>query len=59
MSDTQILIHEVARIALQDGVMTEHLARELDIHVEELQQLGAYLERAMNYASPVPFTSLN
>jgi hypothetical protein len=51
MSDIQILIHEVARIALQDGVMTEHLARELDVHVEELQQLGAYLERAMNYAT--------
>lgn len=48
MSDMQLLIQEVARLALQNAAMTEYIAQELDVHPEELQQLGAYLERALN-----------
>jgi len=48
MSDMYLLIQEVARLALQNAAMTEHIAQELDVHTEELQQLGAYLERVLN-----------
>lgn len=49
MSDIQILTQEVARLALQNAAMTEYIAQETGIDVEELQMLGAYLERNTNY----------
>lgn len=48
MSDLDILINEVARIALQNNAMTDHVSKLLDIDPNELQKLSAYLEQTLN-----------
>jgi hypothetical protein len=43
MSEIEILIQEVARVALEDSATMRRIAHELDVHDEELQKLAAYL----------------
>ena len=43
MSDLQILIQEIARIALEDEETTRRIANELGETEEELQRVGQYL----------------
>jgi|LakMenEpi03Aug12_release.lakeMendotaPanAssembly.Ray.scaffolds.fasta_scaffold193343_2 hypothetical protein len=54
MSDLQILIQEVAKVALDHGnlhlgdrTLVELISAELGVPVEELDQVSAYLERAL------------
>jgi DNA-binding transcriptional regulator LsrR (DeoR family) len=43
MNDLQILMEEVARIALEDERTRSHIGNELDVSDEELQRLANYL----------------
>jgi len=43
MSDINLLIQEVARIALEDKAILRHIGHELDITDEELENLADYL----------------
>ena len=48
MTDLQILIEEVARIALEDQGMRDHIGHELDASDEELELAFQYLENKLN-----------
>jgi hypothetical protein len=43
MSDLDILIQEIARIALEDSDTLRRIGHELDVSDEELQRVGQHL----------------
>jgi len=52
MSDLQILIQEIARIALEDGVTIKRIAYELGETEEKLQKVGGYLNSLLDPTCP-------
>ena len=52
MSDLQILIEEIARIALEDEATTQRIAHELDVSDEELQRVAGYLNSLLDPTDP-------
>jgi len=52
MSDLQILIEEIARIALEDEATTQRIAHELDVSDEELQRVAGYLNSLLDPTNP-------
>jgi hypothetical protein len=53
MSDLQILIQEVARIALEDDATMRRIGHELGITQEELQRVGQYLNSLLDPSNPI------
>ena len=53
MSDLQILIEEVARIALEDEHTRNRIGHELDVSEEELLRVGAYLNSLLDPTEPI------
>jgi hypothetical protein len=53
MSDLQILIQEVARIALEDDATMRRIGHELGINEEELQRVGQYLNSLLDPSNPI------
>ena len=47
MSDLDILIQEVARIALEDDATMRRIGHELDVSDEELQRVAQYLNNLL------------
>ena len=52
MSDLQILIQEIARIALEDEATTRRIAHELGETEEELQRVAGYLNSLLDLTNP-------
>ena len=52
MSDLQILIQEIARIALEDDATMRRIGHELDVSDEELQRVGQYLNSLLDETNP-------
>ena len=52
MSDLQILIEEIARIALEDEATTQRIAHELGETEEKLQQVAGYLNSLLDPTDP-------
>jgi len=52
MSDLQILIQEVARIALEDEATTKRVAHELGETEERLQRVAGYLNSLLDPTNP-------
>lgn len=52
MSDLNILIQEVARIALEDEATTRRIAHELGETEEELQRVAGYLNSLLDPTNP-------
>ena len=48
MSDLQILIEEVARIALESQDIRQHIGHELDASDEELEKAYQYLQKQLH-----------
>ena len=48
MNDLQILIEEVARIALESQDMRDRIGHELDASDEELEKAHQYLQKQLN-----------
>lgn len=48
MSDLEIMIQEIARIALEHSDVRSYIGHELDIGDEELSKVSDYLESLMN-----------
>ena len=48
MSDLDILIQEIARIALEDEATTQRIAHELSETEEELQRVAGYLNSLLD-----------
>ena len=48
MSDLQLLIEEIARIALEDQAMRARIGKELDSSDSELDKVSDYLESHLN-----------
>lgn len=48
MSDLDILIQEIARIALEDEATTQRIAHELGETEEELQRVAGYLNSLLD-----------
>jgi hypothetical protein len=44
MKEMQIVIEEVARVALEDAEMSSRIGHELGVDQEELNKIYAYLE---------------
>lgn len=53
MSDLEILVQEVARIALEDGATMRRIGRELDVSDEELQRVAQYLNSMLDETNPI------
>ena len=53
MSDLEITIQEIARIALEDSATLRRIGRELDISDEELQRVGQYLNSLLDETNPI------
>jgi hypothetical protein len=53
MSDLQILIQEIARIALEDDATMRRIGHELGISDEELQRVGQYLNSLLDPSNPI------
>lgn len=53
MSDLQILIQEIARIALEDDATMRRIGHELDVSDEELQRVGQYLNSLLDETNPI------
>jgi hypothetical protein len=47
MSDLEILVQEVARIALEDDATMRRIGHELDVSDEELQRVAHYLNKIL------------
>lgn len=52
MSDLQILIEEIARIALEDEATTQRIAHELGETEEKLQRVAGYLNSLLDPTDP-------
>ena len=52
MSELQILIQEIARIALEDEATTQRIAHELGETEEKLQQVAGYLNSLLDPTNP-------
>jgi hypothetical protein len=52
MSDLQILIEEIARIALEDEATTQRIAHQLDVSDEELCRVAGYLNSLLDPTNP-------
>lgn len=57
MSDLEILIQEIARIALEDEATTRRIAHELGETEEKLQQVAGYLNYLLDVTNPIEETS--
>jgi hypothetical protein len=53
MSDLDILIQEIARIALEDDATMRRIGHELDVSDEELQRAGQYLNSMLDPSNPI------
>lgn len=53
MSDLQITIQEIARIALEDDATMRRIGHELGISDEELQRVGQYLNSLLDPTDPI------
>ena len=53
MSDLDITIQEIARIALEDDATMRRIGHELDISNEELQRIGQYLNATLDPTNPI------
>ena len=53
MSDLQILIEEIARVALEDEHTRDRIGHELDVSEEELLRVGAYLNSLLDPTNPI------
>jgi len=53
MSDLQITIQEIARIALKDDATMRRIGHELDMSNEELQRIGQYLNSLLDPTDPI------
>jgi len=53
MSDLDITIQEVARIALEDDATLRRIGHELGINEEELQRVGQYLNSLLDPSNPI------
>ena len=53
MSDLQITIQEIARIALEDDATMRRIGHELDMSNEELQRIGQYLNAMLDPTDPI------
>jgi len=53
MSDLQILIQEIARIALEDSATAQRIGYELDVSDEELQRVAGYLNSLLDATDPI------
>ena len=52
MSELQILIQEIARIALEDEATTQRIAHELGETEEKLQRVAGYLNSLLDPTNP-------
>jgi len=52
MSDLQILIQEIVRIALEDEATTQRIAHELGETEEKLQRVAGYLNSLLDPTNP-------
>jgi len=52
MSDLDITIQEVARIALEDDATLRRIGHELGMSEEELQRVGQYLNSLLDPSNP-------
>lgn len=53
MSDLDILVQEIARIALEDEATTRRIAHELGETEEKLQQVAGYLNSLLDSTDPI------
>ena len=57
MSDLQIVIQEIARVALEDEHTRNRIGHELDLSEEELLRVGAYLNSLLDPTEPTDLTN--
>lgn len=53
MSDLQIVIQEIARVALEDEHTRNRIGHELDLSEEELLRVGGYLNSLLDETNPI------
>lgn len=53
MSDLEILIQEIARVALEDKATALRIGHELDVSDEELERVAGYLNSLLDPTDPI------